>query len=138
MRSYKVLALAVFFTGLALFLAGVVTGDTKVYLAVIIPVIETTSLLSIAGILLMFGAFFLWAMGSFSGIASGTAGHAPGRMGDQASPVTRPRARTKAGGIILIGPVPILFANDKRLAIILMILGIVLVAAVAALMLFIL
>jgi len=142
MRNYKVLALAVFFTGLALFLGGIVTGDTKVYLAVIIPVIETTSLLSIAGILLMFGAFFLWVMGAFSGMANHSAGHAyEGRRSESAgrSHERVPGgSRAKAGGIILIGPIPIVFSNDKRLAIILMVLGIVLVAAVAVLMFFIL
>lgn len=146
MRNRKALALGVFIAGVALFLGGVVTGDTKVYLAVIIPVIETTSLLSIIGILLMFGAFFMWFMGAFTSAPGGTPRNAS--SGEDSStrhgaltevPGSKgARRSTKAGGIILIGPIPIMFSNDRRLAIILMILGIALVAAAAVLILFIL
>lgn len=116
-----------FFTGLALFIAGVMTGDTEVYLAVIFPIIQTSNVLSIVGLLLMFGAFFLWVMGIFA--------HPIRRDARMVTPKGEPRA--KAGGIILIGPIPIVFSNDKNLAIILLILAIVVIVLVSLFMLFI-
>lgn len=123
MDRLKALALAMFFSGLALFIIGVMSGDTKIYLAVIIPIIQTSNVLSIVGLLLMFGAFFLWMVGAFTRpVRGGTGAMAP---------------KTKAGGVILIGPIPILFSNDKNLAIILLVLSIVVIVLVSFFMVFI-
>lgn len=120
MNKYKLLALASFLAGLALFGAGILIGETKVYLAVIIPIIETASILSVIGILLIFTAFFLWMVGTFTEPAG----------------VRNYEGKIKAGGVIMIGPVPIIFSNDKRLTIILAISGIVLVTALVVLSIF--
>ena len=41
----------------------------------------------------------------------------------------RGESRVEGGGVILIGPIPILFASNTRIAVILMILAIVLIVA---------
>jgi len=45
------------------------------------------------------------------------------------------RGRTRGGGLIMIGPIPIIFGTDKESVKILIILAIVLIAVVVALML---
>lgn len=125
MDKFRMAALGMFVAGLALFIAGIMTGDTEVYLAVIIPIVKTSNILSIAGLLLMFGAFFLWVMGIFT--------HPARRDARTITPKTKP----KAGGVVLIGPIPIVFSNDKNLAIILLVLAIVVIVLVSLFMLFI-
>ena len=117
MPKTRLAAMALFIGGLLLFLAGLLTSDTEVYLAVIIPVIQTSSPLAIIGILLMFGAFFMWMAGQFSGV----------------EPRRGAPLKGKSGGVILIGPIPIAFSNDQDLAKILMVVGVI---AAIAIMLF--
>jgi len=45
------------------------------------------------------------------------------------------RGRTRGGGLIMIGPIPIIFGTDKETIKVLIILAIVLIAVVVALML---
>ncbi len=75
------------------------------------------SFLIAAGILLIVLGFFLIAFGMMrSALENGEKG-AEQETGEK---------RVKGGGVILIGPIPIVFGTDKKYALILMILAIVL------------
>ncbi len=113
MQKLRIVTLLTFALGLALFLVGLMSQDTRLYLILIIPVIETSSPIAIIGIGLMISSFFVYTMG----IASH---HKGGREPSG-------RARTKAGGIILIGPIPIIFASDSKTAMILMALSLAII-----------
>jgi len=121
MTKFKLASIALFIIGLVLFLAGTLTGDTKVFLAVIIPIVQTSNPLSIIGILMMFASFFLWFFGRFR-----EAGY------ERVTPSTKP----KTGGIILIGPIPIVFSNDRALAKILMVLAVIAIVIILFFLIF--
>ncbi len=114
MKKLRMASLIMFVAGLVLFLIGIITGETRVYIVVIVPVIQTSGFLSIVGILLMFGAFFLWVTGHFVGTSSD---NDPGRA--------MSRGKVKTGGVIFIGPIPIVFSNDRSLTKVLVVLAII-------------
>lgn len=114
MKKLRNASLVMFVAGLVLFLIGIVTGETRVYIVVIVPVIQTSGFLSIVGILLMFGAFFLWVTGHFVGTSS-----------DNDPGGTMSKGKVKTGGVIFIGPIPIVFSNDRSLTKVLVVLAII-------------
>jgi uncharacterized protein (TIGR00304 family) len=72
------------------------------------------SFLITAGFMLIILGFFLVAFGIMHSAKEGGKGQETGE------------AKVKGGGVILIGPVPVVFGTDKRYAMILMILATVL------------
>ncbi len=75
------------------------------------------SFLIAAGILLIIFGFFLITFGMMRSAQENEERDAGQETG---------RKRVKGGGVILIGPIPIVFGTDKKYALILMILAIVL------------
>lgn len=117
------------------FLAGVVTmaiavarGDANVYLVVVIPVIVGTGPLAFLGILLIFAGFLLtflmWPL---------RAGAEPyGRDDLSVSPQGTSPAR-RWGGVLFLGPIPVIFGSDPRMARTMLLLGVVLFVALVVL-----
>ncbi len=68
------------------------------------------------GIVLIILGFFLAAFGMMRAAKESAGPEAPGAIKE---------GRAKGGGVILIGPVPIVFGTDKRYAVIAMILAVV-------------
>lgn len=126
MKNLRMASLAMFVAGLVLFLLGIITGETRVYIVVIVPVIQTSGFLSIVGILLIFGAFFLWVAGHFVGVSS-----------DNNSGRKMSRGKVKTGGVIFIGPIPIVFSNDRGLAKVLVVLAMIMAIIFIAFYIFI-
>ncbi len=75
------------------------------------------SFLIAAGILLIVLGFFLIAFGMMRSAQESEERDTEHEIG---------KKRVKGGGVILIGPIPIVFGTDKKYALILMILAIVL------------
>ncbi len=78
---------------------------------------DWTFMISIGIILIMLG-FFLIAFGMLRSVESAA-------LEDRITTDREKKERVKGGGVILIGPVPIVFGTDKRYALLLMILAIV-------------
>lgn len=143
MRKLSLIAVGLFVAGLVLLVAGLFTGDAEFYLVLIFPVVKSSGPLPIAGLLLMVCAFFIWFASLFSmagspGQADGRdasgQGEAPGAPGQVNEPETvRPgrvgaRPRTKVGGVVFLGPIPVVFSNDgvlgKKIAVLASAIGI--------------
>ncbi len=73
----------------------------------------------------------------FFGFAA-QAGEPEGLKGPQPQPQTEPQTQRtiKGGGVVLIGPIPIIFGSDAKTAAILIILALVLIITVALLFYF--
>lgn len=80
---------------------------------------EITIIAMLIGVVLMLLMFFIGMMGSAMG--NETAGRKSSQVPD-----TEPETKVKGGGVILIGPIPIVFGSDKRYAIIAILLTIAL------------
>lgn len=78
---------------------------------------DWTFMISIGIILIMLG-FFLIAFGMMRSVESAA-------LEDRITTDREKKERVKGGGVILIGPVPVVFGTDKRYALLLMLLAIV-------------
>ena len=94
--------------GIALVALSVLTGEARVALVVIIPVIYGGGVLVLGGILCAIAGFFL-LFHSGGVLEAQNAEEAVGQK------VTSER---KVGGVLLLGPIPILFGSDKKTALI--------------------
>ncbi len=108
------LSCLLFLGGVACIIAGVVTGEGEAGIFIIFPFIYGSGWLMLLGVALVFlsvGAFMFTALPS----------RTVGRMPPGRDP---PHPEKKAGGVILIGPIPVVIASDKKLALALLIVGI--------------
>jgi len=113
----------VFVSGIACVAAAVAGGEADVSLFLIFPVFSGSSWLFILGTLLIVLSFFIgFAMIAVGGTEADRS--QPGSV-EPRSPATTQR-KTTYGGVVLIGPIPILFASSKNMAILMLIVGIAL------------
>lgn len=119
MRPTVLFALILFVVGISLTIVGLMTADSTVYLVLFIPVIQSNSALAILGILLLFLGLVLL----FANLAS--AGVVVDRSEDLSRPTVEERDR-RFGGVVLVGPLPIVFGSSQRIAKYMMILGLIL------------
>ena len=112
MRKWLLVSLFLFVSGVALIFASVSNGEGQVGLFLIFPFIVTQGWMGAAGSLLI----FLAIIGVFIGFwtsATQDPGQAPIETG-AAVPATR--TKKNYGGVVLIGPIPIVFGSDEKIA----------------------
>jgi len=114
-----------FVGGIVLIAAAVVSGDAEVSLLVVFPVFSGSSPLFLLGTLLIvlsfIVGFLMLALGQMQVAAGGNwpIGNAPGTP-------TSGSPRREYGGVVLVGPVPIAFGSDRKIALMMLVVGIVL------------
>ena len=81
--------------GIVLLILAYVRGDAGAGVFIIFPFLYGTGILAFAGVLLIILSFFLFAF---------------------SLPFEKERAEKKTGGILLIGPLPVIFASDSDMA----------------------
>jgi uncharacterized protein (TIGR00304 family) len=131
MRPKSFVPIGLLAAGLSLVVVSVVNGEADVSLVVIFPVISGSGFLFLIGVAMV-------VMGVLSGfmlIAATTHSTAPdpgdsswGDAGDGTSEKT-----SKYGGIVLIGPVPIVFGSNARIAYVMLAVAVGIVILVLAL-----
>lgn len=94
--------------GIGLVAISVLTGEARVALVVIIPVIYGGGVLLLGGILCVIAGLFLLFYSN-----NGAAAQDNGEADEE-----RTEHERKIGGVLLIGPIPIIFGSDKRTALI--------------------
>ena len=102
------LASFLFIAGIILLILAMIKGEGKAGIFIIFPFFAGSGILSIAGILLIFLSFVIFF---FSFPSS------PKYWNEEA------KVEKKTGGIIFIGPIPIIFSSDYSIAKILFILA---------------
>ncbi|MFQ6128569.1 MAG: DUF131 domain-containing protein [Thermoplasmata archaeon] len=130
MRRTIVIALGLFFLGLGLLAISVVQGGGTVYLAVIFPVYAGTDIWGFFGILCIIGAFFL---GFFAFVPRGLPVEIS-EGGKQGLPPSR-ESEKKFGGVVMLGPIPIIVGSDMKMSIIAIVLAIILIVVLIVSML---
>ena len=121
--------------GPASFVAGVLTmalavgqRQANVYLVLVIPVIVGTGPLAFLGIILVFAGFLLTFLLWPARFAEG-----PGNRDVlSASPEGAAPAR-RWGGVLFLGPIPVVFGSDPRMTRTMLLIGVVLFVALVAL-----
>ena len=124
------------FVGPAVLVAGLLTlalavsrGEASVYLLLVIPAVVGTGPLAFLGILLVFVGLFLT---SFLWSARLPIPSGPGteRPAETSPAIPRPR---RWGGVIFLGPLPLVFGSDPQMTRTMLLLGAILFLALLAL-----
>ena len=126
------LPLLIFAAGIVMVSATVAKGDADVSLVVIFPVFSGSSALFLLGVVLVILSF----LAGFAMLATGqveTDRHGLQPLGPERT-VSAERG-TKYGGVVLIGPIPIAFGSDKRIATLMLLIGVATIVAILALLL---
>ncbi len=130
MNRYHISAFILAICGLVLMGYSVASGEGSASVVLFIPVFHGSGLLAFLGVLSIMAAVFLVFVGFMI-----QAGGPEGYEDRQAPQTTRPKAQktVKGGGVVLIGPIPIIFGSDAKTTAILIILAVVLIITVALL-----
>jgi uncharacterized protein (TIGR00304 family) len=125
---------------ISLFLAGatavaiaVATGEAEVSLVLIFPVFSGSSVLFLLGV----GLIVLGLLSAFAMMILGQGEPAPSSV----VPAGKARARdgqeksVRLGGVVLVGPIPIAYGSDRRMALAMMALAIIIMAVILLLVL---
>lgn len=129
MRFLTMAGLALLVLGVALIAGSLATGEGQLFLVLFIPVFTSVGLLGLAGMIALIAGIFL-GMASFtrSGRLAGSEPPAQSPAQAPAAPGAGPAPRY--GGVVMIGPIPLVFGSDARIAKWMMVLGIVLMGLV--------
>lgn len=111
---YRYVAMLLFIAAAVLIAAGVGLGQLHIGFILIIPVIYGSGPVAILAALFVFASFLLFA---FSGM-HGMEGEAPTytqREFESTREETHSGRKGKFGGVIFIGPIPIIFGSDRKI-----------------------
>ena len=126
--------IVLFIGGMALIGVSVASGEAEISLVVIFPVFSGTGGVFLLGVSLvvlsLLMGFAFMAMGQME-----MAEFQREARGDIARPGSSRPSETKVGGVVLIGPVPIAFGSSMKMAIIMMVIGVVLAIVALAIIL---
>ena len=109
-------------SGVLLLVFSVISGSTRVFMFLIFPVFSGSSPLFFVSVLLIIAGFLtapLFFLGDLYEIASYEKNAA-------IMPEEKDNVKIRAGGVIFIGPIPVVIAGDRRTAFYTMIVGLVL------------
>lgn len=111
-------------------------GEASLSLVVIVPVMVTTSALGALGIVLVVAAFLMTFLAwPFRAVETARAAAPPPALGPPTVPEAAPAAppSKRWGGVLFLGPIPIVFGSDARVTWAMLLLGVVLFLALLGL-----
>lgn len=110
--ALRTLSLMALIAGAGVLAYAAVTGQAEVGLLLVVPFIVGSGPLPFAGALLV----LLGTVGLVAGTARRLAPPGPTST-SQTAPPDEETTRTEAGGVVMIGPIPIVLGSDRRTAI---------------------
>lgn len=121
MHLRGLLALALLLSALAVLGYAYAMGQLRVALFLIFPVFYGSGLLPLVGVLLLVAA-------AFAGFTAGIPRHEQGTDPPAVEEGPREEPRVRGGGLVMLGPIPIVFGSDRGIVKGLLVLGIALLA----------
>lgn len=123
MRWLRWFTLATFAAGVALLGYSVAVGESAVHLVLVFPVVTGAGAIGLAGIGFVFLAMFLGFL-SFAYPPSAPVAQtaAPATPGSPPGPVTR---APRFGGVVFLGPLPIVFGSSPKISKVMLVLAVV-------------
>jgi uncharacterized protein (TIGR00304 family) len=115
MNKYRILSLICFISGIAFFAVGFYFGEIQGGIFVVFPFVAGSGIYALAGFILIFLAMLLFIFGS-GNIKT-----------EETYDETTKKSSVKGGGVVLIGPIPIVFGSNWKIAIVLMIIATILI-----------
>ena len=124
-------AIAFLAAAAAVIAAGVAYGQLRIAFLLVIPVIYGSGPATVLAAVFVFAAFIMFALAPFRELQRGGADSIHAQEYEPAKAGTQTAGRSRAGGVIFIGPIPIIFGSDRRIT------GYMIVASVVILVLLI-
>ena len=118
MNKFHLLSMIFFILGFGLILTAISSGEVKGGFFVVFPFLVGTGIYASLGILLIFLAFVMLIFGIFESFKG---------EDFEIEPTEMPEKKVEGGGVVLIGPFPIVFGTNLRIALILIVLAITLI-----------
>jgi len=125
------LAYFLLLSGITLIILAVMRGEASIALFLIFPVIYGSGFLSMIGVLLIMLSIFLLFLSPFYELKA----HAEPVRYKEHEPMLEPhkevKEKTKIGGVIMLGPIPIVFGSDKSTALLSVLITILMLVSIA-------
>ncbi len=128
MRFLRLVGVGALVAGAALIAVGIYQGDVVVALVLIFPVLVSTGGIGALGIILLALGVMALVFDRFLD------GRVPEEEG-QGAETERTKGNTEFGGVVLIGPIPIIFGSNPRTALMAAAVAIIILAIVLLLVL---
>ena len=122
MNKYYTLSFLCLIIGIIFFFIGIFAGDVEAGFVLIFPFLVGSGPYAVLGFLFMFIAIILFMFG----FASTTRASIDLPFDEDTYDIKRKKS-VKGGGVILIGPIPIVFGTSWKIAVLLMIAAIILI-----------
>ena len=122
MNKYYTLSFLCLILGIIFFLIGILAGDVEAGFVLIFPFLVGSGHYAVLGFLFMFIAIILFMFG----FASTTRASIDLPFDEDTYDIKRKKS-VKGGGVILIGPIPIVFGTSWKIAVLLMMAAIILI-----------
>jgi uncharacterized protein (TIGR00304 family) len=132
MNRNLILAAVLGFIGLMILAYSVLQGEANAGIVIIFPVFYGSGLFAFLGVLCIMGAMILGFVG-YAEQAEKRQGHEPGSDGKGQGKSHGP---VKGGGVVLIGPIPIIFGSDPKTAVVLVVFALIIMVAAIILIYF--
>ena len=117
MNRYSLIALILFGISCLFFYVAYLNGELTIGIALIIPFVMGSSLYSFIAVIFLISAFFLFSYGSFLSFADSTSLENEHLSFSDIDRKKQVDTKVKAGGLIIIGPIPIVFGTSKKITI---------------------
>lgn len=124
MDRLRVVALACLAGGAALLGYAIAQGQMGAGVFLIVPFFYGTGVAAALGMLLLMAGLMLWTLSAFRGLVDGAGTFVP--------PSGDARRSTRSGGVVLLGPIPLVWGSDHGVARWMMVAGLVLAAILLA------
>ena len=121
MNKYHILSLICFILGIVFFIIGFLSGDVETGIIVIFPFLSGSGIYPFLGFIFIFIAILLFIFGLASRTVSEDFGYESGE------PSQQKKTSIKGGGVVLIGPIPVVFGSNWKIALVMMIVAIILI-----------
>ena len=121
MNKYHILSLICFILGIIFFIMGFLSGDVETGIIVIFPFFSGSGIYPFLGFIFIFIAIVLFIFGLASRTVSEDFGNEIGQ------PDQQKKTSIKGGGVVFIGPIPIIFGSNWKIALLMMVVAIILI-----------
>lgn len=122
MNRYHLLSLAFFVLGIVFFALGIQSGEIKSGFIVVFPFLMGSGLYSFFGFICMVSAILMSMFGFMNKSRSSDL-----QVDEKDAYTTQKKKSVKGGGVVLIGPIPIVFGSNWKIAIAMMVLAIIII-----------
>ena len=121
MNKYHVVSLICLILGVVFFAMGYLSGDVETGVFFIFPFISGSGIHSFLGFIFILIAILLFIFGSAGRYVSDDI------VDSYGEPAQPKKTSVKGGGVVLIGPIPIVFGSNWKIALVMMILAIIII-----------